>query len=138
MVPSTFYVRGVSYRQPVLRRIAGWLEPLASSEVTARLVLESDNKHDPNAVRVEVLLGDDTVSPGYLPAELCQPFRAMIYSVNDTVVEWPAEIVSIGCDGEQLFMEVSVELPDFLPHQSSTKTRSRNGTSCSPAATNAR
>jgi len=138
MVPSTFYVRGVSYRQSAVSCIREWLGSPAAKNVTAKLVLESTNEHDPNAVRVEVEYGTDTVSPGYLPAELCHTFRRMIRSVNDVAVEWPAEIISIGCDGEQVFMEVLVELPDFLPRQSSTKTRPRNGTSCSPAATNAR
>jgi len=68
-------VAGTSYRQAQIEKILKEKNINATGiDVTATLVPEDSNKHDKNAVRIEV----HGVHIGYVPADLAKNFRGML------------------------------------------------------------
>lgn len=85
-------VRGESHYQDALRKAAGKQTGQGPVLTRARLVLEDNNRHDRNAVRVEI--GGRRV--GYIPAEHAPGFRAVAREMGWKDVECPAKIYGGG------------------------------------------
>ena len=98
-------VVGESHYQPALKKIAGGER---RKRVTAHLVLEPDNPHDANAVRVDI--GGETV--GYLPADRARLHRERLNRLNaaGSIIECDAVIVTghIGVAGVYLDLPFTV------------------------------
>ncbi|MHB8994572.1 MAG: hypothetical protein ACYC63_04905 [Armatimonadota bacterium] len=87
-------VRGVSYHGAATMALVTRLH--SGERVVARLVLDDDNPHDGNAVRIEVATNLHAEHIGFLAAELCQQYRLNTPApkVYGTVIE--AEIAENG------------------------------------------
>ncbi len=93
---------GESHYQPALKRLAGGEK---RQPATARLICESNNPHDANAVRVEIF--GQTV--GHLPRDEAPAYRRRLAALQQSgaIVECDAVIVT-GWDG---LIGVYLDLP---------------------------
>ena len=130
VVPSTFYVRGVSYHREEMRQLFVALRD-HPEETKVWLQLVDDNPHDPNAVEVgqeisqpsDYDLGVVLNRVGWVPREITRPLRMMMQGLVQTssvvISGITAEVADIDISGVCPILALTVMLPGFLPRQAS-------------------
>ena len=112
--PGAFSVSvvGASHRQAALQAVAE-REGGPGAIVKAVLVLEDDNPHDPNAVRVEI----GGALCGYLSRDDAKTYRAHLVALAepDLIVHCKAKIVGgfDTKDGGRAHLGLKLDLPPF-------------------------
>ncbi len=102
---------GESHYQEALREIAGTAEGEVRLEVTAALVPEPANPHDPNAVRVEI----DGRLVGYLPRAAAVAYGQLVREPAERGRTAVCEAMVAGRGGETSNLGVFLKLPSPGP-----------------------
>ena len=96
---STYWVRGISFR--------GIAEKAINVGDRVTHIAEPTNIYDPNAIKLMV----DDVHIGYMPKELCKPYKDSTITDKGIITQVKHE------NGAVIGVEVSVVTISYLPRQ---------------------